>query len=52
VQLRKSKRLYTITLELPNALTRNVKVKAKDRETAEKRALKFYPNAIGVKRDS
>lgn len=52
VQLRKSKKLYYVTVEFQNGLTRNVKVKAKDRETAENRALKFYPNAKGVKRDA
>jgi len=50
VQQKKSRQVYTIPLEFANGMTRSVKVKAKDRETAEKRALKFNPGAIGVKR--
>lgn len=52
MQLKKSKRLYHITVELPNGLMRTIKVKARDLETAENRALKFEPRAIGVKRDA
>lgn len=52
MQLKKSKKLYHVELEFPNGLTRQVKVKAADRETAHKRALKFYPKALGVKRDA
>jgi hypothetical protein len=52
VQLKKSKKLYHVIVELPNGITRTVKVKAIDREHAEKRALKFQPNALGVKRDA
>lgn len=49
MQLKKSKQLYHVELEFPNGLTRQVKIKASSREVAEKRALKFHPNAIGVK---
>lgn len=51
VQKKKSRQLYRIPLEFTNGMTRTVKVKAKDRETAEARALKFHPGALGVKRD-
>lgn len=51
MQTKKSKRLYSIVVEFENGMTRTVKVKATDRETAEKRALKFNRTAIGVKRD-
>jgi hypothetical protein len=50
VQQKRAKQLYRIPIEFSNGMTRTVKVKAKDRETAEARALKFHPNAIGVKR--
>ncbi len=45
-----AKQLYHITLELPNGKTKSVKVKASTQEVAERRALKFNPAAIGVKR--
>ena len=41
--------LFILTLEFPKGLTRTVKVKASNRETAERRALKRNPTAIGVK---
>jgi hypothetical protein len=44
-----SKQMHTIVLTYANGITRTVKVKAKDRETAEARALKRNPNATGVK---
>lgn len=49
MQKKKSKQLYHIELEFKNGLTKRVSVKAIDRPTAEKRALKFNPSAIGVK---
>ena len=52
MRTKKSKRVYTVMVEYENGLTRTVKVKAVSRETAEKRALKFNPNAKGVKRDA
>jgi hypothetical protein len=45
------KTLYNIVIELPNGVSRTVKVKATSREKAEKRALKFHPSAV-VKRGS
>lgn len=51
VQTKTSKQLFTIVVIFPNGNTRQVKVKAADRETAEHRALKFHPNARRVKRD-
>lgn len=46
------KQLYRIPLEFSNGVTRTVKVKATRREIAEERALKFHPNALGVKRNA
>lgn len=46
------KKLYHVVVVFPNGMTRTVKVKAVSREIAEKRALKFQPNAIGVERES
>ena len=46
------KTLYNIVVQYPNEVTKTVKVKATSRELAEKRALKFHPSAIGVKRGS
>lgn len=51
MQKKKSKQLYRIPIEFANGMTRTVKVKATSRENAEARALKFHPNAKGVKRD-
>jgi hypothetical protein len=51
MQIKKSKRLYHITVEFANGMTRNVKVRAVTREIAEQRALKFHPNAVRVKHD-
>jgi hypothetical protein len=50
VPTKSPKQLYEITLEFQNGSTRMVKVKASSREVAERRALKFHPNAVGVKR--
>jgi hypothetical protein len=44
--------LYRITLEFVGGIFRTVKAKGTDRATAERRALKHNPNAIGVKRDA
>lgn len=52
VQIKSSKKPYTITLEFANAVTRSVKVKATSRDVAEHKALKYNPSAIGVKRDA
>jgi len=49
---KKLKKLYHIELEFVHGMTKLVKVKAVDRETAEKRALKFNPSAIKVKRNA
>jgi len=49
VQIKKSKQMYTVVLEYANGITRTVKIKANSRETAEDRARKFHPHAIGVK---
>ena len=45
-----SKRLYNIVLVFANDVTRTVKVKASDRDIAERRALKRHPNAVAVNR--
>jgi hypothetical protein len=42
--------LFTFVLQLSQDRTREVKAKASTREIAERRALKFNPDAIGVKR--
>lgn len=47
---RKKKEHFRITVEYPNGRTKEVDVRAISREVAETRALKFHPNAIGVKR--
>lgn len=52
MQTKKSKRLFHVTVEYENGMTRTVKVRAVTRELAEKRALKFHPMAKGVKRDA
>jgi len=52
MRIKKSKRLYHITIEFENGLTRLVKVRAVTREIAEQKALKFNPRAKGVKRDA
>lgn len=51
MQAKKTKQLYHIEIEFQNGLTRIIPVKAVDRSTAESRALKFNPSAIGVKRN-
>jgi hypothetical protein len=52
MRTKKSKRLYHIVVEFENGVTRTVNVRAVTREIAEKRALKFHPQAKGVKRDA
>ena len=52
MQSKSPKRLYNVVIEYANGVTRTVKVKAVSREKAEKRARKFHPNAIGVRRDA
>lgn len=52
MQTKKSKKLFHITLEYPNSITKSVAVRAVTREIAEKRALKRNPNCLGVKRDA
>ena len=51
MQLKQSKKPYTVVVMFPGGMTRNVKVKATSREVAEAKALKFNPSAVGVKRD-
>lgn len=51
MQSQSKKKLYHIEVELGNGLSKLVKVKAVDRETAERKALKFHPTAVGVKRN-
>ena len=50
MQLKSPKKMFNVTVEFQNGLTRNVKVKATSQEKAEQRALKFHPSAKGVKR--
>lgn len=50
MRTKKVKTLYHIELEFVNGITKLVKIKASNRETAEQRALKFNPSAIKVKR--
>lgn len=52
MQVKKSKRLYHVTVEFANGVTRTVKVRAVTREVAEAKALKFQPKATGIKRDA
>lgn len=50
MQQASKKQLFTIVVEFPNGNTKEVKVKAVDRDAAEERALKFNPNATKVQR--
>lgn len=52
MQTKKSKRLYHVVVEFKNGVFRTVKVRAVTREIAEQRALKFHPNATGIKHDA
>ncbi len=49
---KKAAKLYTIVLEYAGGLTRSVQVRAADKDTAERRALKRNPSATGIKRDA
>lgn len=51
MQQQSRKKKFSIELVFPNNLTRHVQVKATDREAAERRALKFNPSALRVKRE-
>lgn len=50
MKLKAQQKVYTITLEFPNGITKTVTIKGADRETAERRALKHNRSATGVKR--
>ena len=50
MQKGKKQQLFHIELEFENGMTRTVKVKASNRQTAEARALKRNPSATGFKR--
>lgn len=52
MQIKKSQKLYRITLVFADSKTRTVKVKAASRKVAEDRALKRVPSAIGINRPS
>lgn len=52
MRAKKLKRLFHVVVEFENGMTRTVKTKASSREVAEARALKFHPNAKGVKRSA
>jgi hypothetical protein len=43
------KQHFTVTVVYPDGREKTVDVKASSREVAERRALKFHPNAVGVK---
>lgn len=49
MRTKKSKQLFSITLEFQGGIFRTVKVRATTREIAERRALKRNPSATGVK---
>lgn len=50
MQKKSSKQVFPIVVEFESGATRTVKVKAVTREQAERRALKFHPTAVGIKR--
>lgn len=52
MKLKPAQKVYKITLEFAGGITKTVKVKGADRETAERRALKHNRSATGVKRDA
>jgi hypothetical protein len=52
LQTKRSKQLYHVEVEFQSGLIKIVKIKAANRPTAERRALKFHPSAIRVKRDA
>lgn len=49
MQAKSQKKPYEVTLEYPTGVTRTVKIKAVSREVAERRALKFNPQAKRVR---
>ena len=51
LQHKRSKQPFHVIVEFKNGMTRNVTVRAMNREIAERRALKFHPSAVGVKRN-
>lgn len=50
VQIKPPKKRYLVEIEFPNALTKNVPVKANSRVQAEQQALKQNPSAVRIKR--
>lgn len=46
MQIKSSKKLFHVQLELPKEMSKIVKVKAVDRPTAERVALKRNPSAL------
>jgi len=52
MQAKKSKRLFHITLEFAEGKNRVVQIRAVTRDVAERKALKFNPNATGVVQDA
>lgn len=50
LQTKSNKKLHQVTVEFKNGSTKTITVKATDQDAANKRALKFNPSAIGVKR--
>lgn len=50
MQMKKSQRLFKITVEYGDGKTRTLDVKATTREVAEQRALKRAPSAVSIHR--
>lgn len=50
MQEKSHKQLFNVVLQLPLEITRTVKIRASSRERAERKALKFNPNALGIYR--
>jgi hypothetical protein len=48
--MKQKEQVYRVVLAFPLSVTRSVFVRAKSRETAEKRALRRNPKAIGIDR--
>lgn len=48
MQEKSSKQHFTIHLELKSGKIKKVEVKAKDLDTAIRRAMKFNPEAVGI----
>lgn len=51
MKLKPAQKVYRIRLEFSGGISKTVKVKGSDRETAERRALKHNRGAIGVNRN-